>query len=174
MVDLEGLRARGLRVYEAARLRMALRATLLLVPIFAACWSLGDRELCACLMPVMATLVIWLRWRDRRGVEDVSVGLLAGAVPLVVGLVLTSLGAHCGGTLCWLFSASAGIAAGAWVAADVRRRGSTRSSWLAATSIAAAAAALGCSALGALGIAGVVGGVAAGSLLGAALPHAEA
>ena len=171
MVDLEQLRGRGLRAYEGARVRMALRAFALLGPLFAACWLLGDRELCACLMPVMAAFVLWLRWRDRRGVEDAAVGLLAGAIPLVAGLVLTALGAHCGGWLCSLCSALAGIAAGAWVAADVRRRGPTAASWLTATSIAATAAVLGCSALGVLGIAGVLGGVAVGTAFGAALPR---
>jgi len=171
MVDLERLRSRGLRAYEGARLRMALRATLLLAPIFAVCWLVGDRELCACLMPLMAALVVWLRWRDRRGIDDASVGLLAGAIPLVVGVVLTALGAHCGGSLCSIGSALAGVAAGAWVASDVRRRGPTLSSWLAATSIAAAAAVLGCSALGVMGIAGVLGGVVVGTGLGAALPR---
>jgi hypothetical protein len=171
MVDLERLRSRGLRAYEGARLRMALRASALLVPLFVACWLFGDRELCACLMPVMAGLVLWLRWRNRRGMEDASVGLLAGAIPLVAGLVLTSLGAHCGGWLCMLFSAFAGITAGTWVALDVRRRGPTPTSWLAATSIAAVAAVLGCSALGVLGIAGVLGGVVLGTAFGAALPR---
>jgi hypothetical protein len=171
MVDLERLRSRGLRAYEGARLRMALRATLLLAPIFAVCWLVGDRELCACLMPLMTALVLWLRWRDRRGIEDASVGLLAGAVPLGVGVILTALGAHCGGPLCSIGSALAGVAAGVWVASDVRRRGPTFSSWLAATAIAAAAAVLGCSALGVMGIVGVIGGVVVGTGLGAALPR---
>jgi hypothetical protein len=171
MVDLERLRSRGLRAYEGARLRMALRAIWILVPLFAICWTVGDRGLCACLMPLVAALVVWLRWRDRRGSDDASAGLVAGALPLVVGLVLTSLGAHCGGTLCWIFSAVAGVAAGAWVAGDVRRRGPTLASWLAVTSIAAAAAVLGCSALGVLGIAGVLGGMSVGTALGAALPR---
>jgi hypothetical protein len=171
MVDFERLRSRGLRAYEGARLRMALRAAWLLLPMFAICWAVGDRELCACLMPLMAALVVWLRWRDRRGLEDASAGLLAGAVPLFAGLVLTLLGAHCGGWLCSLLSALAGVAGGTWVAADVRRRGPTLASWLAVTSIAAAAAVLGCSALGVLGTVGVLLGVAAGTAFGAALPR---
>lgn len=164
MVDLERLKQRGLRAYERARLRVALRIVVLLVPAFAVCWYLGDRELCACLMPLLATFVVWMRWRDRRGVDDVTAGLLAGSIPLIAGVLLSTMRTSCGGPLCLAFSSLAGLGAGAWVALEVRRRGSPWSSSLAATAIAATAAVLGCSALGAFGIAGVLAGVVVGSL----------
>jgi hypothetical protein len=168
MVDLEQLKTRGLRAYEWARLRMALRAAVFLVPAFLGCWLVGDRELCACLMPLLAGAVLWLRWRDRRGVEDVTIGLTAGAIPLVAGLLLSSLRTTCGGPMCLAISAGAGVAAGLLVAKGRQTTG--LSSWFAATAIAAVAAVLGCSALGVFGILGVVAGVVAGSGLGAALP----
>lgn len=165
MVDLERLRNRGLSAYERGRLRMALRALVFLAPAFAACWLVGERELCACLMPLLAGGVVWLRWRDRRGLEDATIGLLAGSVPLIAGLMLSSFGTRCGGPMCVVFSAVAGVAAGIWVALERRRRpSSSLSSSLVATSIAATSAVLGCSALGVLGIAGVVAGVVAGSI----------
>jgi hypothetical protein len=168
MVDLEQLKTRGLRAYEWARLRMALRAAVFLVPAFLGCWFVGDRELCACLMPLLAGAVFWLRWRDRRGVDDVTIGLTAGSLPLVAGLLLSSLSTTCGGPMCLAISTLVGAAAGLLVATN--RRPTGLSSWVAATSIAAVAAVLGCSALGLFGILGVVAGVVAGSGLGAALP----
>ena len=168
MVDLERLKGRGLRAYELARMRMALRAAGFLVPAFVGCWLVGDRELCACLMPLLASGVVWLRWRDRRGVEDATIGLTAGSVPLLAGLLLSGLSTSCGGPTCLLLSAGAGVAAGIWVATAPRT--TPRSSWFAPTVIAATAAVLGCSALGAFGIMGVVGGVVAGHGVGAALP----
>ncbi len=168
MVDLEQLKSRGLKAYELARVRMALRAAVFLVPAFLGCWLVGDRELCACLMPLLAGAVLWLRWRDRRGVEDVTIGLTAGSIPLVAGLLLSGLSTTCGGPTCLMISAVAGVAAGLMVATG--RSSTGLSSWVAATSIAAVAAVLGCSALGAFGILGVVAGVVAGTGLGAALP----
>lgn len=174
MVDLERLKNRGLRAYEGARLRMALRIVVFLAPAFAGCWIMGERELCTCLMPLLAAFVVWLRWRDQRGVDDVTAGLVAGSIPLVAGLLLTSLSTSCGGPMCLSLSSLAGVSAGVWVALQERRRPSPPlSSWLAATSIAATAAVLGCSALGVLGIAGVVAGVALGSLGTAATTRAE-
>lgn len=168
MVDLERLRARGLQAYEVSRVRMALRVSAFLAPMFALCWLVGERELCGCLMPVLAVLAVWLRWRDRRGLEAVTVGLVAGSLPLAAGLLLTSIATRCGGPWCLTLSAAVGVAAGVWVAVQQSRRSPTLSMWLAATSITALAAVMGCSALGAFGIAAVVAGVAFGSGLGAA------
>lgn len=167
MVDLERLKTRSLKAYELGRLRMALRILALFLPASVLCWFVGDRELCACLMPLLAAAVVWLRWRDQRGVDDVTVGLVAGSIPLAAGLLLTALRTSCGGPLCLGLSALAGAAAGLVVATHARR--SSRSSWLAALAITTAAAVLGCSALGLFTVVGVLVGVAVGSGVGAVL-----
>lgn len=92
---------------------------------------------------------------------------MAGSIPLAAGLLLTALRTSCGGPLCVGLSLLAGAAAGVVVA--TRERRSPVSSWLAALSIVATAAVLGCSALGVFTIAGVLVGVALGSGVGAVL-----
>lgn len=169
MVDLEELRARGLHAYEAARMRMAARVLLYLAPVLALCWwQATDRETCGCLAVLLAISAVWLRRRDRRGVEDVTTGLMAGAIPLGAGLLLAECLPACGGPFCVAISAVLGVVAGAWVAVREQRARAPQSSLFAASVIAALAAGLGCLALGVLGLAGVVVGVAVGSGLGAA------
>ena len=80
MVNLEKLRADGLRAYEVGRLRAALRAALVVVPVALLCvLETGEREACACLGVLLLGAAVFLRWRNRRGMEDVTTGLVAGA-----------------------------------------------------------------------------------------------
>jgi hypothetical protein len=167
MVNLEDLTARSLRHYELGRLRMALRIAIILVPIIAVCLlePIG-RETCACCAALLLAAAIWLRFRSRVGVESVTTGLLAGAVPLGAALVLTQLDPGCATagpfSFCTAFSMVIGGAAGIVVALRERARGSLAGHWVLAGSIAILAASLGCARLGLASIAGVALGIIAG------------
>ncbi len=167
MVNLEDLTARSLRHYELGRLRMALRVALVLVPLTAICLlePIG-REACACCALLLLGGAVWLRFRNRVGVESVTTGLLAGAVPLSAALVLTQLDPGCAtaGALsfCTGFSVVIGGAAGVVVALRERARASLSGHWVLAGSIAVLAASLGCARLGLASIVGVALGIIAG------------
>src|SRR4051812_28306791 len=169
MVNLEQLAARGLRAYEVGRARVASRIALILVPVAAICLlESRGRQACACLAFLLLGLTIWLRWLDRRGMDTVTTGLLAGSIPLVAGLVLSRLNLRCDSAgaapYCTAFSTLIGVSAGAVIALREARGRPRFWSWLTAATIAVLAASLGCLRLGVAGIAGVVLGIAIGSV----------
>jgi hypothetical protein len=168
MVNLEQLRDRGLWAYETGRMRMASRVALLLIPLAVVCLlEARGREACACLSVSLLGVAVWLRWRDRRGSDAVTTGLLAGSIPLVAGLVLARLGLRCGAggssSFCLGLSVLVGLGAGALIAvreATLRHRAW---SWVTAGLVATLAASLGCVRLGIIGFGGVVLGMAVGT-----------
>lgn len=167
MVNLEQLEARGLRAYELARLRMAAKVGLLLLPVTASCLLESQgREACACTGVLLITSAIWLRWRDRRGVELVTDGLIAGAVPLAFGLLLGRFAPECTSaklfSACTAFSVFVGGAAGTIVAIREAVRPSASRGWITAAAIATLAASMGCIRLGVASVVGVALGMVAG------------
>lgn len=167
MVNLETLIARSLRHYELGRLLMAVRIAVVLAPIVA--WCLLEpvgREGCACCAGLLLVVSVWLRFRNRTGVESVSLGLFAGAVPLAAALLLTRFDAGCATagvfSSCTGFSLLIGAAAGAVVAFRERAQVPFSGNRLLALGIALLTASLGCARLG---VASVVG-VAVGLLIG--------
>lgn len=167
MVNLDTLTARSLRHYELGRLRMAARVTLVLAPLIAICLlEPVGREACACCAALLLSVSVWLRFRSRAGLESVSTGLLAGAIPLAALLVLTRLDRGCtsAGLLssCTGFSVLIGAAAGAVVAFRERSRAPVSSNWLLAVGIAVLTASLGCVRLGVASVVGVAVGILVG------------
>jgi hypothetical protein len=112
-------------------------------------------------------LAVWLRWRGRRGIEAVTTGLLAGSIPLAAGFVLARCAADGSASLCLGFSVLVGLGAGAVIAVREARQRERFWGWFTAGAVAALAASLGCVRLGVLGVAGVVVGMAAGTLAAA-------
>jgi hypothetical protein len=166
MVNLETLTARSLRRYEVGRLRMAARIALVLLPLVAACLlEPVGRETSACCAALLLAVAIWLRFRNRAGVESVTTGLLAGAIPLAAVLVLTRLDPGCAVagafSYCTGFSLLVGGAAGAVVA--LRERSTPVSShWVVPVGVALLTASLGCLRLGLASVAGVALGMLVG------------
>jgi hypothetical protein len=178
MVNREQLRAQGLWAYETGRLRAASRVALVVVPAAAVClMESRGRGACACLAVVLLGLAIWLRWRDRRGFDAVTTGLLAGSVPLVAGLLLDRFDLQCGlaggSTFCAGGAILLGGAAGVFIA--VREAKGRRRLWsaLTAAAIAALAACLGCVRLGIVGLVSTIAGIVLG-LVGAAATRRRA
>ena len=168
MVNRDLLRARALRAYEAGRLRSAARIALLLVPLCALClMESRSRQSCACAALLLIGWAVWLRWRDRQGLESVSSGLQAGSLPLLAGLVFDQLGLRCSlessSSFCALFALLIGAAAAAYVSLREQSWPGRWQGWLAASAIATLAASLGCLRLGVLGLASMGGGIALGA-----------
>lgn len=169
MVNREQLQIRGLRAYELGRLRTAVRVAAYLVPLALCCaLETGAREPCACLGVLLLAGSVWLRWRNRRGVESVTTGLLAGSIPLFAGLVVARVAPAWGSAPafsgCAALCFAAGGAAGSWLGVRTARSRAGFMGWATAACIALLAASLGC--IG-LGVPGVVG-ASVGLLLGGA------
>jgi hypothetical protein len=174
MVNPEHLVARGLRAYEVGRFVTASRIALLLIPIAALCLLESEgREACACLAVVLLGSAVWLRWRNREGMDSVTTGLLAGALPLGAGLLLARFDLRCGlaggETYCTVFSVLIGALAGIVIALRENRWRRRLTSLVTAGAIASLAAGLGCIRLGVWGVASMVVGIAVGSMLGIAI-----
>jgi len=171
MVSPEELTARGLRAYEAGRLVAALRVALVIVPVTVLCLLEPEgRETCACLAVVLLGSAVWLRFRDRRGMQAVTTGLLAGAIPLLAGITLSRFDLRCGlaagDTFCSAFSLLLGSGAGVFVSLREARWGSRLSGLVTAAAISALAAALGCVRLGLFGLVALFAGIALGAAAG--------
>ena len=168
MVNLESLRTRGLRAYEAGRVRMSARIAFVLVPLAGLCLlDPRRRNACACLSILLLGLAIWLRWRDRRSAQAVTTGLLTGSLPLAAGVLLSRFDLPCGTAggawLCTALSALVALAAGALIAVRQARQRDRLWSCFTATAIATLAACMGCVRLGVFGVGGVVAGMVAGT-----------
>ncbi|HVZ33584.1 MAG TPA: hypothetical protein VG963_14230, partial [Polyangiaceae bacterium] len=149
MVNAEELRVRGLRAYEIGRLLTASRVGLLLLPVAAVCLlESRGRGTCACLTLALLGIAIWLRWRDRRGVENVATGLMAGSIPLVAALLVDHFDLRCGlagaDTFCTAGSVVLGIGSGLLIAVRKSRWPARLWSFATAAAIAALAASIGC------------------------------
>jgi len=174
MVNLDQLATRGLRAYEVGRARIAARVGLVLIPASAICLlEERGRPSCACAAIVLLALSVWLRWRDRRGTQIASTGLVAGSIPLVAGLLLARFGVSCddvaSARLCTGVSLVAGLGSGVVIAVREARQRARAFTWLTAIGVAGLAAGLGCLRLGIAGLAGVAGGMAAGTIAAAHL-----
>lgn len=166
-MDPDVLSSRARRAYELGRLRMAAQVAVLLLPIALLCvTNTTSREECACLATLLLALVIGLRWRDRRGVDAATTGLLAGIIPLVAGLLLTRWGPGFASSLLYVACGVAGLAGGFVLGVRAARRRAGASAWFFSAAVALVAAALGCVGLGPAFI-GVVAGVVGGGSVGA-------
>lgn len=168
MVSRDRLLHAGRRAYEMGRLRAAARVGWLVVPVVAVCaLATGAAEACSCLGAALLGFTMLLRWQSRRAGAAVRDGLIAGALPLVVGMVVTlfpptwagvSLSSG-GAVLCAIVA----LPGGAWLGGPVVRGVATLASWSRAAGVAVLAAALGSAGLGLPASAGTTLGLFLGS-----------
>lgn len=179
MVNREQLRHGGLRAYETGRLQVAARAAWVLVPTVLVCALATDAgETCACVGVLLLAASVFLRWRDRRGVDSVRYGLLAGALPLFVGLVAARVLPNCADapllSACTAACLGIGLPSGIWLGRRLAQRTAPASAWLAASGIAILAASLGCVGLGLAGLSGTIVGLLVGTASARALERSAA
>lgn len=170
MVDLEHLKSLGRRASELGRLRRAVRISWPLLPVAAVCLlEPRGRVTCAIAATVLIGSTIWLRWKNQQGHEIATTGLLAGTIPLVVGVIQEWLHGDCAGAelSCAAFLLVGGLCAGALIVLrDVNWESRWRSCAMAA-GIAALAACLGCVRLGLLGFVSAALGIMMGASVAA-------
>ncbi|MBK9258218.1 MAG: hypothetical protein IPM54_00090 [Polyangiaceae bacterium] len=161
------IRARAQRVYELGRLRFALKVLVYVVPmVLLAAWSNATPTAWNVAIGVaLGVLTVGLLWRGEAHGRAVSTGLVSGAIPLLVPLIMQATG-HCCiagacSTLCLPLCTGAGIAAGIMVGmrAASERQAPGRFA-LSAIGVAALTGALGCTGMGLAAVAGMVAALA--------------
>ena len=144
MINHRQLRQRALRAYEIGRLKTSARVLVILLPLGAVCTLLSATPAaCAYLAVVIGGLAVFLRWRERRGVQAVDLGVKSGIVPLLVGVALMQLGCSSNPPLCMAVCSIVGMASGAWMGYQLGRHRAGTLVWLSSISVALAIAALG-------------------------------
>lgn len=179
MVTREQLKRGGLRAYESGRVKMAARAAWVLVPAVLVCaLETGAGETCACVGVLLLAASVLLRWRDRRGADSVRYGLVAGALPLFLGLVVARVVPNCADapllSACTAVCIAIGLPSGLWLGRILSRTAAPAFAWLAAGGIAVMAASLGCVGLGIAGLTGAITGVLLGTVSARAVERGAA
>jgi hypothetical protein len=171
MVDVEHLKRLGRRASEIGRLRRAVRITKPVLPVAAICLlEPRGRVTCAIAAVVLLCSTIWLRWKNQEGHEIATTGLLAGTIPLAVGVIQEYLHGDCAEAKlsCIVFLLAGGVCAGALIVLRDPNWQSRQRSCAMAAGIAALAASLGCVRLGLVGFVSAALGIMIGGA-GAAL-----
>jgi hypothetical protein len=138
----------------------------------------GAGERCGCVGVLLLAAAVFLRWRNRQGAENVKSGVLAGSLPLAVGLVVARVAPSCAGaplfSLCTAVCLGVGIPSGIWLGLRAARGAAGGSSWLTAAGISVLAASLGCVGLGLAAVVGSALGLLFGAATATAVPRAAA
>ncbi|HJZ89046.1 MAG TPA: hypothetical protein VKN99_27935 [Polyangia bacterium] len=159
------LMAAARRAYEWGRLRAALRAAWLVVPMVAISVAWARHPVASLAAGVaLLGLVVVLGWRGGAAGRAVGPGLVAGLAPLTLPLAVRTTGHLCSSTLCMQLCLPAcvvgGLISGALLARAAARLERGRPGFMvAAGAIAALAGSLGCALLGLSGVAGMAAGL---------------
>lgn len=155
------IRARALWAYELGRLRLGLRAALFVIPMIGITLLANQQHEIPLIMGgLLLILAIGLLWRGETYGRAVMPGLLAGAAPLLLPLVLRAGGHCCFGGACWsvcmLGCIGGGLVTGVVLGLASAAQPQQRWTFLGtAMLIAGVAGMLGCLIVGAAGILGM-------------------
>lgn len=164
MVDLDQLAGAARSTAEWSRLRMGLRAAVVVLALAVIAIGAGGAAVpCACIGVTLATAVVALRWWSREGVDAVWLGLGMGTVPLLAAALLPACGVECAPPGKFghaeIVCVVAGLIAGVGLACFADRGRRPWRAWMLATAIAGLTATLGCVPLGLTGLAVTLGAV---------------
>lgn len=168
-LDLEQLESRARRAYERGRWRLGIASAWPALVLCGLCIALGGRPWATVGVAIALAVTIAIAvQRGRQHGRAVIPGLLAGALPLLAGLMACRLPHVCGGAACMEFCAPLCLGAGAvaGLALVVRSRRAGRSNapslWV-ETLVAMFTGALGCFFVGIGGLAGMALGLSLGA-----------
>jgi hypothetical protein len=163
------LEVRARRAYEMGRLRAALRVAPFVLAAAAAAVACGRPAiLTGVLASTLLVLCIGVSCAGGPGGRGVMPGLVAGAAPLGMPLLMATVGHACFGPACMALCLPAcvvgGAVAGVVIARSAARREPDRRFVASAVAVAALTGALGCTIAGVAGVLGMLAGtVAAGA-----------
>jgi hypothetical protein len=167
MTDAEAvLVARARRAYERGRALLGLRLAAVVVPLAALSWIACGNAAATLLGSVALTaLVAASGWHGRDVGRGARIGLAAGAVPLLLPILVHFTGHLCDRSVCMLFPAAClvgGVAGGVAVGLLATRAGLGASGLASAGLAAWLCGSLGCLVAGSVGITVLVLGLALG------------
>jgi hypothetical protein len=163
------LEVRARRAYELGRLRAALRVAPFVLMAAAAAFACGrPLTLTSALAGALLVFSVGAVYAGGPGGRGVVPGLVAGAAPLAMPLLMATLGHACFGPACMSLCLPAcvvgGAVAGVVIARSAARPEPDRRFVVAAVTVAALTGALGCTIAGVAGVLGMIAGtVAAGT-----------
>jgi len=163
------LEVRARRAYELGRLRAALRVAPFVLAGAAAAVACGrPAALTGALAGTLLVVCVGVSYAGGPGGRGVVPGLIAGAAPLGMPLLMATLGHACFGPACMSLCLPAcvvgGAIAGVVIARSAASREPDRRFVAAAVAVAALTGALGCTIAGVAGVLGMLAGtVAAGA-----------
>lgn len=136
---------RAMRKYELARLRVASRVALVIVPIvFLATLISAQPTECACLGVLLLLGAVGMRWYGRGWDRILVPAVLAGTIPMVAGLVKSQFPSANAEVACAVLCAI-GFGAGAYLArAAFEDSSKSARAWIAGVGVAAVTALMGC------------------------------
>lgn len=171
-IDLEQLQSRARRAYERGRWRLGIASAWPALILAGLCIGLGGKPLATVGIAIVLAVTIAIAvQRGRHHARAVVPGLLAGALPLLAGLLACRIPHVCAGTTCMELCAPLCLGAGAIAGLSlvVRRQRAGRSNapslWV-ATAVALLTGALGCFFVGIGGLAGLALGLSLGTAVG--------
>jgi len=165
----EALEVRARRAYELGRLRAALRVAPFVVAAAIAAIACGRPAAPTyALAGALLVFCVGVSYAGGPGGRGVVPGLVAGAAPLGMPLLMATVGHACFGPACMSLCLPAcvvgGAVAGVVIAKSAARRDPDPRFLAAAIAVAALTGALGCTIAGVAGVLGMLGGtVAAGA-----------
>ena len=158
---------RARRAYELGRLRTALRVALYVVPMTLLSLLGYPRPVVNAILGLTLLVVaVGLLWRGQTYGRAATAGLLAGAAPLLIPMLVRSGGHCCIGGVCWTMCMVAciggGFVAGGVVGMWAMFQHSSRGTFFAiALAVASIAGSLGCVTSGVAGVLGMMAGMLA-------------
>jgi hypothetical protein len=171
-MDLAQLEARARGAYERGRWRVGIASAWPSLVLAGLCISLGGQPIATFgIALVLAATIALAVQRGRHYARAVVPGLLAGALPMLAGLLACRVPHVCAGPTCMEFCAplclGAGALAGLALVVRKHRAGNAgvSSLWV-ATVIALLTGALGCFFIGLGGLGGMALGLSLGSAVG--------
>ncbi|MBL8912507.1 MAG: hypothetical protein JNM17_17575 [Archangium sp.] len=170
MENREPILAAARSAYEWGRFWSGTRVAVALAPLVALAGVMtANVGACACLGGVLVTVSVFLRWRDRRGVQAVEAGIRAGLIPLVIGVMLRVCSADCTSPTVLPICVLGGLGAGWLLGSRLGALKVERSTWAWSAVVAALTASLGCVGFAAGGVIGVMAALVGGTLVVRAL-----
>jgi len=150
MDDRKVLLGRARRAYEFGRFRMAMRILAILIPVSVVCVALNREVLTGYGLPILLGLaLIGLRWHSRQGLLIANVGLTAGLLPMMAGLVQSHAGMMSTSPMaCLAICGTSGLLAGSWAGYALGNTRPGPAHFLAVSMVALGTALLGCTSLG--------------------------
>lgn len=136
---------RAMRNYELARLRVASRVAIVVVPIVCVAMAISSQPTdCACIGFLLLLGVMGMRWYGRGLDRIVIPGLLAGTIPMFAGLLKSKFPSADAEVAC-IALCSLGFLSGAYLARSAFTNCTARvKGWIGGVGVAAATALMGC------------------------------